>query len=371
METKVSFYGAALRVARTFAGLTQADLGERVGVTRQYIHQLEASGHKERTGILAEAFADVLGVEVDFFSRRPQQEINEEVVHFRRRKTTPLHMRNRVLAQGTLFQEVVAYLESVLKLPVVNVPQLPVDGAESIELAAEQCRTAWGVPLDVPIGNVTRLLERAGIVVATFSEGAEKVDAFSWYGERPVIVRQVHEESASRTRFDLGHECGHLVLHTGQLTGDSETEDQANRFAGALLLPRRGFMSEFPRGRRMNWTKLLLLKQRWGVSLQAMVRRAYDLRVIDAAQYRSAFVHISRKGWRKREPGEKEEEKPELVDMAFSQLANVLGVAPSRVAQELGLGLVTLERVVASRLRDYELHSDVIPLGPRRSRTVE
>lgn len=370
MTSRLPFYGSALRLGRTFAGLTQAELGERVGVTRQYVHQLEAAGHRERTDVLVEAFAEVLGVQADFFSRRPHSEVNDEVCHFRRRSTTPLHVRNRVLAQGSLFQQVVAYLDETLKLPPVRVPHLDVENVEDIELSAERCRKEWQIPLDAPIGSITRLLENVGAVVTTFSGVTAKVDAFSWSGDRPIIVRRVHPDSPSRTRYDLAHECGHLVMHLGRVTGDAETEDQANRFAGALLLPRRGFIREFPRGKRIKWAQMFELKQRWGTSVQAMIRRAYDLRLIDATRYRSAFVQISRNGWKKKEPHELEEERPELVALAFRQLAERLSLPPSRVAADLGLSVDVLERVVGFPLTPLETPPGVIPLGRRRLRNT-
>ncbi len=38
-----NFYGSRLRVARTFNGMTLAELGDAVATTRQYIQKLEVA----------------------------------------------------------------------------------------------------------------------------------------------------------------------------------------------------------------------------------------------------------------------------------------------------------------------------------------
>ena len=125
-----------------------------------------------------------------------------------------------------------------------------------------------------------------------------------------------------RLRFDLAHECGHLVMHQGVETGDRETEIQAHRFASAFLLPTTAFVTEFPRrAHYLDWPGLYTLKRRWGVSVRAIVRRAYDLGMIDAAQYRTANVHLARTGQAK---GEAE----------YIRLAQLADSRPGRMLQQ-------------------------------------
>jgi Zn-dependent peptidase ImmA (M78 family) len=49
-------------------------------------------------------------------------------------------------------------------------------------------------------------------------------------------------------------------------------------------------------------SRIAPLKLRWGVSLQALVRRAHDLGVIANRQYRYLFEQLSARGWRMNEP---------------------------------------------------------------------
>src|SRR6478752_3810137 len=284
------FSGPRLRIARLFRGLTQADLGGRASITPQFVGHLE-HGLKQPGEVVTEALADILGVQRTFFYGLPLEEFRDEECHFRRRATTPVSVRSRVLAHGSLFGELVAFLDNAVSMPEERVPPLSIQAPEEAERAAELSRMTWGLGRDLPIKNLTRAVETAGVVVTRFAADTVKVDAFSRSGRRSVVVLNSDLESNVRSRFDLAHELAHLIGHGGTTTGDAETEKQANRFAGAFLLPRAGFVREFSRSRTgdfVDWPALFKLKQRWRTSVSAMVRRAYELRLISAVGYQAA-----------------------------------------------------------------------------------
>lgn len=349
-------YGARLRVARNFNALTQADLAEKAGVTPAFVCQVEAS-RKQPASETIHAFAEVLGFGAPFFAQPLDDEYRDEECHFRRRKTTALYLRNQVLAHGTLFGEVVAYLDGVLDLPKPSVPAMGTRTREETERAAERVRLHWGLGLDTPITNMTRVLERAGVVVTRFTGITAKIDAFSRAGARDVVVLNPAKDSASRTRWDMAHELGHLVMHRGMETGTTEREDEAHQFAGAFLLPRAGFIPTYGHSPRIQWAQMFGLKQHWGVSVAAMVRRTYDLGLIGAIEYRRAYKLIHAKGWHKGEPNEPAEETPEILRLAFEELAR-LRRAPADVAAALHLPEPVLERLTG-------IPVDPVRNGPR------
>src|SRR5262249_355624 len=147
---------------------------------------------------------------------------------------------------------------------------------------------------------------------------SQRVDAFSRAGQRSIIV--LNDKTSSRSRWDIAHELGHLVMHAGQGAEIADGETQADAFAAAFLMPAAGFASEFPSARRINWEALSRLKARWRVSLAAMIRRAVDLRIIDAMSYRYAYKVMSMRGWLKLEPYEFQAEEPELIGVALNEL---------------------------------------------------
>jgi len=341
VERLEAFHGDRLRLARLFQALSLEEVGARVAATRQYIHQLE-TGAKSPTGDMVAALAEALEVEPRFFEMPLLNPVREDQCHFRKRMTTPTALVQQAAARGTLVDLLVRRVSDVLEMPAVNFPDIPVGDARDVERAAEACRVHWGLGLLGPITNMTRVVENAGAVVTHFVGLSERVDALSMHRQRPIIVRSSAKESLCRLRFDIAHECGHLVMHQGIETGDRETEDQANQFASAFLLPRAAFTREFPRRRTLDWKALFELKLRWKVSVRASVRRAYDLGLLDAAQYRRANVHLVETGHAKGElydddAGRLPLEQPELLDHALATIDGAVPGGLHRIAKDLGL----------------------------------
>lgn len=143
-------------------------------------------------------------------------------------------------------------------------------------------------------------------------------------------------------------------MHGGQITGDVDSEKQADQFGSALLMPRAGFAREFPRGSRIDWSGLFRLKQRWGASVAAIVRRAYDLRLIDAAKYQRAYKYMAAQGWLKGEPEELEDELPELIPLSLAQLERHLGATALDVCKALRWTSDTFRTITGIAVPDYE-----------------
>lgn len=367
-ETR-SFNGARLRLARVLQGLSQAELADRVAVSQAYIHHLEAGSRQQPTSIVVQSLADVLGVPAGFLHlAAPRVEFRDEECAFRRRASTSLAHRLRVLAHGTLFAEALDELEQYVDFPEPNVPRRRVFGRIEIEDAAEACRKAWGIPLDAPIANVVRVFENAGVVVTRFEASADRIDAFSRVGDRDVIVLNTDKGSTSRARFDCAHEGGHLVMHRGMETGIPDREDEANYFAAAFMLPRRSFAREFGYQVRVSWDHLRQLKARWRVSIAAMVRRAYDLQLIGAAEYRRANMELKQMGWHLAEPDEPPDESPELLGAALDAVAEVHGLKPRDLALALGWSVEMFKQVTGVSAVVEEPAPPVIAIDSARRR---
>lgn len=356
-ERDVPFHAAALLAARTLRGITQADLAREVGLSRQQINKLERGEVKNPPGLTVHALAAALQIPADYLGRPPGH-VPREVLHFRGKTHPPDKVVEQLRVRGEHFQRLVARLEETVVARPVRIVSYAASGPDDVEAAAAACRVEWGLRLDNPISNVIRLLENFGAFVGRFPLEDDSVDAFSWWSHRPLILFK-QSESATRQRFSLAHELGHLVLHRGKKTGDPDTEREAHRFASAFLLPKAAFWREFPRsGSRIHWPGLIAMKERWGVSIQALLHRAADLELINAATYRSAYVRISQLGWRKQEPGEPEPEVPELVRNIILGI-RARGTNEHSVAVDLGFNVEMLESAVG-----VPLQSAVLGLRP-------
>lgn len=358
------FRGERLRLARVALGMTLDQLGARVSVTRQYLNQLEQD-NKAPNEDMVEALAAALGVTGRFFSLPTRDGVRPEQCHFRKQRTTPVSVVSQVLARGTLLDGFVDRLDRELRLPEVSFPDRPASNALEVEEAAEEARRHWRLGSG-PISSMMRVVENAGAVVSFFGGVSERVDALSIDRRRPMIIRSEAKPAACRLRFDLAHEAGHLIMHRGLETGDKATEDQANRFASAFLLPRASFIHEFPRSRFLNWSAIFEVKLRWKVSAAAILRRAYDLRMIAADQYRTGYIHLSKTGQKRIERYDDEipMEEPELLPSAMKALEHAYPGAVRRIAIESGLEAEMFANVAGLDLpRDaIESGGNVVPL---------
>jgi Zn-dependent peptidase ImmA (M78 family) len=196
----------------------------------------------------------------------------------------------------------------------VNVPEL---SAATPEGAAATLRAHWGVG-ELPIKNVVHLLEANGIRIFSLGEMAEEIDAFSlWRNDLPFIFLNT-SKSGERGRYDAAHELGHLVLHRRFAAEGRQTEDEANSFAAAFLMPERGVVASF-RG-LPTMLELLKVKRHWGVSALAMAFRLSKLSRISDWHYKTLCIDLAAKGYRRGEPDGLPRERSRILERVFDLL---------------------------------------------------
>jgi Zn-dependent peptidase ImmA (M78 family) len=258
-----------------------------------------------------------------FFYLGPLPDLPEG--HFRKLKKGTAKTGKQVRAQVRQLVELVERAEPQLRLPSVAIR--PVDDLvrlEAVEEVADATRASLGLGERDPIPNLTRATERAGVVVVRLPGAMEDHDGFSvWpnYGfdGRPLIaISSGHP--GDRDRFNVAHELGHLVLHTGRRHLEpKEAEREAHRFAGALLLPRQAAREVIRRPVTLG--SLKLVKEKYGVSIGALAKRALDLNFVSKEQFVSLRKQMSKRGWNRIEPVEVEPEGQLLIAKMLSILA--------------------------------------------------
>lgn len=347
-----------LRNARKAMRLTQEELGTRIGITRQAISAYE-TGEKTPDPETFVRLTDELQQPHAYFTSDDREVFGEYGPRFFRKIGPNTARRNDACAiLGHWFVQVVRYLDEIVNYPLVNVPFAARPGNpsgrytdEEIERAAEECRRQWGLGFG-PISNVLALLESKGIAACRYDIENERIDAFSfWCGDRPFIFMASEKESGVRIRFDLAHELGHLVMHrwidADEIVNPKTLkmiEAEADRFAGAFLLPRRSFPNEVYTPRL---DAFLHLKRRWLISVQAMVYRCRDLGVIDEVQFTNLYKQISFRRWRTREPLDHPEEirleRPRLLSKAAHLVLNSGKKNPDEIRSDLSMSPKIIE----------------------------
>lgn len=277
------------------------------------VSQIE-SGKMRPSPATIEALATALQVPLGFFSAQwPDLSAH---TFFRDLRSTSVRERRRATAQTLLLSNFIAVLSQHVRMPEVDVPEVPIARGASrdeIEQSAQIVRRAWGLGVE-PVPHVVRDLERHGIAVARLTMGHQSVDAFSiWTPSRPlVLLADDKSDNYVRSRFDAAHELGHLVMHRGTEPGTKEIEGQAHDFAASFLLPETAARDSLPaRLDPAGWARLAELKRTWGISMAALLYRARALRVVSPDAYRAAVRYMSARGWRTQEPGDREMGAPE------------------------------------------------------------
>jgi Zn-dependent peptidase ImmA (M78 family) len=144
-------------------------------------------------------------------------------------------------------------------------------------------------------------------------------------------------------RFTAAHELGHALLRPPAEMPEKEKEGLCHRFAAAFLIPPDEFTREIGEKRPKLWLEeLVILKEYWGISLAALMRRALDLEVITPNLYKWLCIQYNRRHMRDKEPGEfvyKERTArfKQMLLHALAQEAITLGQAASLLNMKMGV----------------------------------
>jgi len=174
------------------------------------------------------------------------------------------------------------------------------------------------------------------------ADGHDRIDAFSVpFADRPVVVMSAAKSKKDRSRFDVSHELGHLVMHDPGMRATKIAENQAQVFAAEFLLPGDEIRDELPE--LFDLDTLLSLKRKWGISIAALLYRAKSLGRMDDDAYLRAMKTMSARGWRRDEPADLgSPEQPTLLRSAMS----LAGLTPQDLSQATRLPLDLLTSVL-------------------------
>ena len=176
-------------------------------------------------------------------------------------------------------------------IPIGEIAHNPADAADVV-------RAYWRLPLG-RLDNLTGTVERGGGIVILGQFGTRRVDGFSLWAHPAAPVFWLNRDMPpDRMRWTLAHELGHAVMHTGE--GEArQMEDEADAFAAQLLMPAEQIHNQLV---GLTAKRLPGLKRDWGVSMQALIKRAYDLGLISRRKQQRLFAELTRAGYRIREP---------------------------------------------------------------------
>lgn len=318
--------GQALTLVREAKGWTQRELAQASGVSQAVLSKAEGgvADLGDRVPQVAEALGCPPGV---LTLGLPVSGATVTCLHHRRRAS---HMgvkaQKRVQALAQLTRVTVTGLIAAAGQP----PQVdglltdrtcltgPVDAAEAVRR-----RFDLG---DGPVRDAVSLVEQTDCVVVIRPLGTGGQDAVSsWAGSDDLPLVLINSGlPVDRQRFTVLHELGHLLLH---VVPDEGQEQEAHRFAAELLMPTRAAQRELAGLSVTDARRLLELKETWGLSIGALIKRALDVGCIDKDQFTKMRIRLSRLGWHLVEPGQLPPEHPmRLRGYVAAARASGLGV---------------------------------------------
>ncbi|MEO7221075.1 MAG: XRE family transcriptional regulator [Devosia sp.] len=358
---------ARIREAREARDYSVEGFAEHLGVTRQTVAQYETGQTTPSGEVMSRIIAITSQPPGYFVTSRDHQ---DDATHFwRSLKRMEAHHRRRIERRLQWTQDIAAYVERFIHLPSVNLPKIEFDPAlddeEQIERAAERLREHWNIGLG-PIKDLTTLLEINGILLVREAVNCVDMDAVSvWQNGRPFILFSSQVESGPRSLFNLAHELGHVVLHAGvelSIHTLDKIERQANRFAGAFLLPRESFSQEVL-GTSLGYFKTL--KARWGVAIAAMAYRCRDLHIFSTNQH--AYLMKQMNALRVRNPEPLDDlitvKSPSILSESIKMLVQHGVQTKEQIEAALALNVSDIESLcgVSKGFFDFK----IVPFQPR------
>ncbi|MCR4964886.1 MAG: XRE family transcriptional regulator [Bacteroidales bacterium] len=287
-------FSQRLKNARVMQGLSMDGLCDKMNgiVSKQAISKYERGEMMPNSSVLL-ALSKALNVSADYFFRTG---VRLENVEFRKKASLSKKKEAQIteivrdhLERYILIEEIVS-MNTPFSNPIRN---SAISNFNDIEIAVRELRKAWWIGLD-SLPNITELLEDKGIKIIEI-EADDKFDGLSANvnkGTIPVVVIN-KQWPVERKRFTCMHELGHLLLQLPSDLDEKAKENYCHYFANAMLLPCDAFLREIgPKRRHLSTSELIPIKEYFGISISAILKRARDLEVISESYYKSFYIRV-------------------------------------------------------------------------------
>jgi Zn-dependent peptidase ImmA (M78 family)/DNA-binding XRE family transcriptional regulator len=352
--------------------LTQAQLASLVGVSPATVSKWRAGAQAPEREAL-DRLAGVVNVTPEWFTRPPAEKVSLPL--FRSNASAHVAARAMLEARMEWAQDIALALTEFVDFPALNLPSRNFTDPEQItneeiELAAAECRDLWRLGRSA-VQDLALAVVGAGIVLVREETGIAQIEGLSAWSTvlgRPLVLLSADKDNGSRSRFDLAHELGHLILHRHMARPTDrerhkELEQQAHKFAGAFLLPAETFASDV----RMPVTldDLLLLKRRWGVSVGAILMRLRALKLLDDEGAQALFKRRSARWGAKSEPGDGDRapERPRLLRRTIDLLVDENVMPLEGIPRHLGLAPHDIEMLAGLPEGYFQGRGNVVQLA--------
>ncbi|MDM1408589.1 XRE family transcriptional regulator [Myroides sp. DF42-4-2] len=308
-----------LIIAREYRGLTQTQLSNKIkGLSQSSLSKFEKGLSVISESVQGEII-NCLGFPKEFYDIKIHDVL--ESSNYRKRSVVAKNEIVDFELKCKFIGYIVDSMADSLEWPEFLLKPLNVEDGFSPKKVAEYTRKIMKLKSDEPVKDIYSLIERYGVIVCELDLN-EKIDGVSFISDEgyPIII--VNENySNDRKRFTVAHELGHILMHDernfpiSDFRTEKDKENEANVFASEFLMPENAIKNQL---RGLMLKDLTALKNYWLTSMASIIRRAYDLKCIDANRYKYFSIEMSRLGYRKHEPGNVYIDRPKLFNKAYS-----------------------------------------------------
>lgn len=299
-------FSERFKSARLMKGFSLQDLANALDnqLSRQALHRYEKGEvipDNDKINLLSKA----LDVNPDYFFRSTKVELGE--IEYRKLSKMPQKEASIIKEKTKEYLSRYLELEEILGLDIEFENPLKnfglITSYDQVNEAANQLRKDWDLGKGA-IFNVVELLEDKNIKVVKLDVN-EDFDGLQTFvnGTIPVVTYNVKKTNKpDRIRLTLLHELAHLLLTFGDIS-EKQKETLCFQFAGAMLLPEETIKAELGEHRnKLSINELGNIKKQYGISMQAIVMRAKDCRIINEHYTKQFFFMIKQMSWKVDEP---------------------------------------------------------------------
>lgn len=333
-----------LTFAREYRGYSQTELSSNIdGLSQSNLSKFE-KGVSTLSYDLVQKIINFLEFPVGFFKQNISNQT--ETAHFRKRSVITKKTKTRIELSYRLIGYIVDEMEVSIDWPSFKLRTFDLEDGFTPETVAKYTRKYLGLKYDEPVKNIFNLLETNGIIIVELDE-TEKFDGVSFVSDKgfPVIVINKNF-SNDRKRFTIAHELGHLLMHSVNNPAIPEyrvldIEKEANSFASEFLMPALAVKNSLY---DLRLSYLSELKRYWLTSMASIIKRALDLGCISKDKSKYFNIELSRKGWRKKEPGKVFIDEPKLFYKGYRMHKDELDYSDKELTEAFNIPLDVINK---------------------------
>lgn len=289
-----------LRDARREIGLSTRAVAERVSRRIPISHTTIAA---YENGVTMPPI-DVLAVMADLYGRTLNWLLDDRNTFssVRLRNVTSrvgINDRRQFEAVAAKWSDAYRQLERHLDLTLRANLRVDVRSETDPKLLAAQFRKHLDLGDDRPVANMVEVLEDTCAIRVLELKTEIAVDGLAAkHGDGNVVVLNPHA-NGERQRLNTAIELAHVLYGSTGLT-EPAIEKRAYEFASYLLLPDSQLVQAFD---GKSFLRLISFKEKYGISVAAMIHRAEELKLIKTTTSRWLWTEMIRRGWKAVEPG--------------------------------------------------------------------